>query len=339
MNNKLLSIIIPSYNMESYLNRCLDSLILEDKNKLNKLDIIIVNDGSKDKTSEIAHSYSNKYPNSIKVIDKTNGHYGSCINAALPVATGKYFRILDADDWFDSNSLSFLLTELDHTEVDCICTDYSTHEGDKVTTNTLSKSEINNAEIDLHSICLPNDTFAMHRLTYKSDFLRSIKYRQTEKVCYTDIEYVYYPLSRAKTFKYIPVSLYQYFIGRDDQSVSFKSFFNNRNHYIPILSRLLSSKEDDTNINTNGSRILGYVLNLLFSYFLSMQLLVEVPSKETNRIIRSLLENLKKFYPNIYKNVTNQKIRFIPFVKLWLFSDFLSLILLFPIRLRMKKKL
>ena len=97
MQVKILSIIVPSYNMEAYLPKCLRGLVIDDKELLGKLDVIVVNDGSKDRTSEIAHSFETKYPGVFRVIDKTNGHYGSCINAALPVAEGEYVKILDAD--------------------------------------------------------------------------------------------------------------------------------------------------------------------------------------------------------------------------------------------------
>ena len=109
MADKVLSVIVPSYNMEAYLPRCLGSLVVDDKALLQKLDVIVVNDGSKDRTSEIAHEFESKYPGVFRVIDKTNGHYGSCINAALPVAEGEYVKVLDADDSVDTNEFEKLL--------------------------------------------------------------------------------------------------------------------------------------------------------------------------------------------------------------------------------------
>lgn len=100
---KQISIIIPTYNMEKYIGQCLDSLLIPE---FDEVEILVVNDGYKDRSSEIAHSYANRYPDSIRVIDKSNGNYGSCINAALPVATGRYVKILDADDSFDTAEIS-----------------------------------------------------------------------------------------------------------------------------------------------------------------------------------------------------------------------------------------
>ena len=100
---KLLTLAISAYNMQEYLGKCLDSVTRRDIP--DTLEVIIVNDGSKDKTSEIAHQYEKRFNSIVRVIDKENGHYGSCINKALEVATGKYFRPLDADDWMNTDAL------------------------------------------------------------------------------------------------------------------------------------------------------------------------------------------------------------------------------------------
>ena len=102
-SGKILSIVIPTYNMEKYLPVCLDSVT--DELVSDRLEVIVVNDGSTDGSLDIIRRYEQKRPDLIKVIDKANGHYGSCVNAGLGIATGKYFKILDADDWFDTSDL------------------------------------------------------------------------------------------------------------------------------------------------------------------------------------------------------------------------------------------
>lgn len=83
--------------MEKYLRRCLNSLIIDEEG-MKQLEVLVINDGSKDSSSQIAHEYQNKYPDTYRVIDKENGNYGSCVNKGIVKATGKYFKILDADD-------------------------------------------------------------------------------------------------------------------------------------------------------------------------------------------------------------------------------------------------
>jgi len=121
--NKILTIIIPSYNMEKYLDNCCKSLLLSE-NILKKIEIIIVNDGSKDNTSVIAHEYQNKYPDSFFVIDKQNGNYGSCINIGLKNAHGKYIKILDADDTFKTENFENYIKLLEENDVDLIISDF-----------------------------------------------------------------------------------------------------------------------------------------------------------------------------------------------------------------------
>ena len=114
---KVLSLIIPTYNMEKYLKKCLDSLIVEN---MDLLEVLVVNDGSKDNSSKIAHEYEEKYPNTFRVIDKENGNYGSCINRGLAEAKGKYVKVLDADDCFDVNNFNKYLSFLQENDVDLV---------------------------------------------------------------------------------------------------------------------------------------------------------------------------------------------------------------------------
>ena len=91
---------------------------------MKQLEVLVINDGSKGSSSQIAHEYQDKYPDTYRVIDKENGNYGSCINRGLKEATGKYVKVLDADDWFDTICLKRLLILLPNIDVDLILTDY-----------------------------------------------------------------------------------------------------------------------------------------------------------------------------------------------------------------------
>ena len=119
MFTKVISIVIPAYNMEKYIARCLDSLLISN---LDDVEILVVNDGSQDRTSEIAHTYQDRFPSSIKIIDKTNGNYGSCINVGLTLASGKYFRILDSDDYFYKEHFAAYVKALKNIDADVVLT-------------------------------------------------------------------------------------------------------------------------------------------------------------------------------------------------------------------------
>ena len=95
--------------MEPYLRHCLDSLIID--KGMDELEVFVINDGSKDRSSKIAREYQDKYPNTFYVIDKVNGNYGSCINRGLKEATGKYIKVLDADDCFNARALQDVFSD------------------------------------------------------------------------------------------------------------------------------------------------------------------------------------------------------------------------------------
>lgn len=219
--NKILSIIIPTYNMQALLDKCLSSLILDSAEKRELLDVIVVNDGSKDRSSEIAHEYARKYPEMFSVIDKENGNYGSCINAALPHVRGKYVRILDADDSYNTTNLDEFIRILETIDVDLVLTDFVDY---------LSDGNIQNR----HSFCFcPNvifpfetiryDTFiSMHSVTYKTDLFQKIKYYQSEGVSYTDMEWVFHPMSVVNTVYYVQLCIYEYLMGRKGQTIDYE---------------------------------------------------------------------------------------------------------------------
>lgn len=126
---KLLTIIIPTYNMEALLEKDLTSLVLENAEQRAKLDVIVVNDGSKDHSSEIAHQFAERYPEEFRVLDKPNGNYGSCINAALPMIEGKYVRIMDADDTYYTENLPAYLDVLEQQDAELVLSPYDKIDG------------------------------------------------------------------------------------------------------------------------------------------------------------------------------------------------------------------
>ena len=223
MEDKILSIIVPSYNMEVYLPKCLGSLVIDDKELLQKLDVIVVNDGSRDRTSEIAHEFESRYPDVFRVVDKPNGHYGSCINAALPIVKGTYVKVLDADDYFDSQILGRYLSFLrnimrDGHSPDLILSGYINESLDET---LLSKCIPSYQEGKVHIIdSLDDCSLCIHTvMTFKTNLFAGINYRQTEGICYTDVEWVMFPLAGCRDYTCFPHALYHYLVGRDGQSM------------------------------------------------------------------------------------------------------------------------
>ena len=210
--------------MESLLPRCLDSLVTT-RRADELLEAIVVNDGSKDHSLQVAHRYQAKYPNVISVIDKPNGNYGSTINAALPVAKGKYVKILDSDDWFDTEVLSLYLEILEEKDADMLITHFTqigTKVREVVRYNTMGREPYEYGRIyDLDEVLKDGYIrfFLMHALTYRTELLRTIDYRQTEGISYTDTEWACYPTFYAKTICFCDLNLYQYNLDREGQTM------------------------------------------------------------------------------------------------------------------------
>ena len=222
----LLTIVIPTYNMQDYLHRCLGSLVLYDGALMKQLEVLVVNDGSKDDSSAIAHEYEAKYPNTFRVIDKENGNYGSCINRGLKEATGKYIKVLDADDWFDTANFEKYLHFLATTDVDLVLSDF-----DKVSENgIIQKTQRYNIPEGIWRISELGDALYdmwMHSVTYKRAIFEGLNYHQTEGISYTDQEWIFLPMSRVKSLCGFPHVVYKYLVGRDGQTVDPKIFAKN----------------------------------------------------------------------------------------------------------------
>lgn len=215
--DKILSIIVPSYNMEAYLPKCLGSLVVDDRELLQKLDVIVVNDGSKDRTSEVAHEFEAKYPGVFRVIDKVNGHYGSCINAALKVASGFYVKVLDADDWFDSDSfasyIGFLLQEVENNTApaDMVLSDFDfVFEDGK----SRRKSYDFMAKTGLRLSCLDfqnGRNLWQHAVAFQTGKLRAIGYSQLPGLTHTDLQWIFHPVTTVEKVAYFTGgAVYQY---------------------------------------------------------------------------------------------------------------------------------
>ncbi len=105
---KLLSIAIPSYNSQDYMEHCIESLLVGGED----VEILIVDDGSKDMTGEIADRYAQKYPSIVKAIHQENGGHGEAVNAGIRNASGLYFKVVDSDDWVDEEAFHKILATL-----------------------------------------------------------------------------------------------------------------------------------------------------------------------------------------------------------------------------------
>ena len=249
---KLLTIIVPSFNMERYLPKALDSLLVRRDRLPDDLEVIVVNDGSTDRTSEVAHDYEKRFPGIVRVIDKTNGNYGSCINAALPAASGWFVKIVDADDCVDSEAFSRFLDalseerDLGDRSADLVLADYVHVDSTGQVVKRVAFPLREGRNLVLPDCSRSFVQFGIHAVTYRLDAVKSVGYRQTEGISYTDLEWIVEPMAAVRRVSYYPLPVSRYLVGRPGQTTEnaetiarhFSHFVAIADHFVANHSRL-----------------------------------------------------------------------------------------------------
>lgn len=315
---KILTIVIPTYNMQDYLRRCLDSLIVSEE-QMKQLEVLVVNDGSKDNSSAIAHEYQDKYPGTFRVIDKENGNYGSCVNRGLKEAQGKYFKILDADDWYNKSGLIKMLSVISSLDVDMIITRLRTYyeQANKYSDSTsleefsshvYSKDEEAFNKIDFYKY------IGMHKVAYRTSLLRSMQLKHLEGISYTDNEYAYYPFEHVGNVVFIDECVYVYWIGREGQTISPDVMAKKSWQLYKIIDRMLDSYTACQPIPVHKFQS-QYLANTLAMYY-HLELMVNESSTQRNQDMQNLDSRIKHLDSDLYNLIPKCSQRGF-FIKLW----------------------
>lgn len=227
---KVLTLIVPIYNTEKYLSKCLDSLLIRE-DLMDILEVLLIIDGSPDNSISIAKEYEAKYPQTFRIINKENGGYGSVLKRGIKEAKGKYCKVLDSDDWYDNQSFCVFIEQLKQLNTDVIVTDYVKEYYFENCSELLQlhKTKVNKIyNLDLEICDLDDDIFVMHRLAYKTEIVKQAQIDFPEKIFYTDTLFASIPLFFAKDLYYINLPLYRYFIGRNGQTIAPATIRKNR---------------------------------------------------------------------------------------------------------------
>lgn len=284
--NKILSICIPTYNMEALLGRCLDSFML-DKEYMDMLEVIVVNDGSKDNSSKIAHEYAEKYPNTYIVIDKPNGNYGSCINAALKVAKGKYFRICDADDNYEKCNLKDYIVFLKESNTDLIFSPYKVLTMDsELIKNTKCPETIIGKAFSINEFSFNSrgcgEMLRMHCMATKTSILLEHQYQQTEGISYTDTQFVFYSILYAENISFFESVIYNYYLGRDGQTASKTSVIRSHMHLYQNAERLIEEYISYTEKLSKNKidNLVSPIFSEIYAFYKTVFLLIKDNAKQ-----------------------------------------------------------
>lgn len=221
---KLLSVVIPVYKVEKYIDKCLSSLIVHE-DQLQLLDIVVVNDGTPDKSAEMARVYEKKYPGVFRVIDQENRGHGGAWNHGTELAQGKYLFYLDSDDWFETCEFSKLIECLKTCDTDMVMLDnkiYYAATNKYVDTNRHIEFEPEKIyDVDKFDWIATGHGYNMtyaHDTIYRTEIMHKYMPLFCEHVMYDDVALQGIPISIFSTFIYANLDIYRYYIGRPGQS-------------------------------------------------------------------------------------------------------------------------
>lgn len=300
---KILTISVAAYNLETMIEDNLQSFA-KCKNK-EKLEVIVTDDGSKDDTAQIVQKYVDKYPGVFRLIKQKNKGAGSTVNSGIKHATGKYFKMIDGDDWVVTDNLDILLKHLEKTNSDIILTNRQVYNEEIKKIVSVDKTGlmpcINGKFTDVCKDLLLD----MHFVMYRTDILQK-NHIILDNGFYTDVEYLLLPVPYLKTIDVYDLDIYVYRIARSGQSVSIPSMQKHLDMHDLVLKRLIKYYNGMKNVNVNSKE---YVQNRL-ACMADVQLgtLLSFNNSETKNEIKKFNKEIKSLNFEIYE-IYSKKIK------------------------------
>lgn len=298
---KYISFVVPCYNSQDYMEKCIDSLLIGKED----VEIIIIDDGSTDNTGKIADKYAKKYPSIIKAIHQKNGGHGEGINTGLKHATGKYFKVVDSDDWVDKKAYKTLLKKIKKIDSDLIVMNYVYSYTDGRKDQTISfknvfKNDVESTWSDMGRFKV-TQYLSLHSLMYKKSVLDKTKIKLPKHIFYEDNLFIYLPMVNTETIYYLDLDFYRYFIGRPDQSVQEAQVIKRSHHQVQV-SETVCNKYDLTKIENKKLRKM-MERECVFLMTLAVVFSRLAYSEEGEKQYKELWESVKKGNPNLYKKI------------------------------------
>lgn len=303
---KLITFVVPCYNAAEYMKKCIRTLLCAGE----EAEIIIVNDGSSDETSRIAHAFEQAYPAIVRAVDQENGGHGAGVNAGLALAKGLYFKVVDSDDWLDVRSLKKLMCNLRRfsgmaAPVDlAICNYIYDHVHEPEKTMVMSYENVFPIGKVIHwrdMGCMKLSQYLiMHALIFRTDILRAAGVALPHHTFYVDNIFACQPLSRVKSICYLNLNLYHYYIGRADQSVNESVHIGRIDQQIAVTEYILK------NVDLRAARSNSMKLETYLIRFISMMLtisdiyLLKIGTAEALQKRQRLWDEVRAFDPLLY---------------------------------------
>lgn len=296
---KILTISVAAYNMESFIAECLDSFC-KCKN-LDSLEVIVNDNGATDGTARIVQTYVDRYPDVFQLVTReSNGHYGAVLNSAIQMATGKYFKLVDGDDWVDAEALDKLIDFLKSTDVDAVINNYQSVYPEYVKINDLIGKYNCNINYTFESL-KEFQFYPMHGLTVRLDRYRKYMKPISEHRGYVDNEFVLQVMMAINSFAFLREAVYQHRLGRAGQSVSVNSIYKNLSDVIFEGEKLFSlyASFDRKNWTMAKRRYLSAFMEQEYRWVLGWCTLV--PQNNKDYLLKIFLHNIQEQYGEVIK--------------------------------------
>lgn len=265
--DKLITFAVPSYNAEAFMHNCIDSLLPAG----NDIEIIIVNDGSKDKTGEIADGYAMRYPDVVRVIHQENGGHGEGVNQGIRNARGKFYKVVDSDDRLDTEELIRVLEKIRENENNSVDVDMYVANYVYVRIDTGERRPMSYGYVfPEEKVCSWEDTkpfgpskyLMMHSVIYRTELIRETGLELPKHTFYVDNLYMYKPMPYVERIFYINSDLYLYYVGSDEQSVNEKNVLKRIDQQI-LVTKLIIDCHDLNEVEKKSRRLYRYMLHEL----------------------------------------------------------------------------
>ena len=305
---KLLTVAVPCYNSQAYMARAVESLLKGGE----RLELLIVDDGSTDETLHIAEEYAACYPGLVRVIHRENGGHGPAVMSGLHEAQGLFFKVVDSDDWVEEEALKKLLDALEEMKrsgscADLVITNYLYDHGENGKRKLIAyRSTVPAGRIitwDEVGRFHPGSYFLMHAITYRTELVKNSGLTLPEHTFYVDNIYAYVPMAQVKTLYYLDVDLYHYCIGRPDQSVNEAVMLSRLDQQLRINRIMLSSVDPDRIENPRHREYILFYLEVITSA--TYAFLLQTGKKEDERQVMDFLSEIREKYPTAYRYLTS----------------------------------
>ena len=319
MKEKILTVVIPIYQIEAYLRQCLNSFVI--KETMEDVEVLMVNDGSRDGSVKIAEEFERLYEGTFILINKENGGHGSAINKGIELAKGTYFKVVDGDDWVDPSAFVRLVEVLKTSNADVVATNYYWYDHRTKKTKVQEVHPFSGVIYEKEypfSDIYDKAFIKMHSMTIKTAILKENNIRITEHCFYVDMEYVVYPIPFVNTVTFLNEYVYFYRIGLPSQSMNVSKMQKQADQHRKVLEHLLDlycSKDLRADYKVYIRNAANRMAASQYKIYLSFG-----TGKKAKAALMEFDRKMSEDFPEVYQTQSNPFVCLLRRSRFWLYS-------------------